>query len=80
MSTQEMSASEKMVSLREKIAEAESELRRLRDQEQGITRVRRSVFDLLSQQQRALISDQIISGKIVIEDDETWPSEIEVTK
>ena len=66
---------EEMVKLREEITQLAARMQKLKDKEQGITRISRATWDGLSDHQRSLLGDSIVRGVTIVTD--VWPEEVQ---
>lgn len=71
------SDAEKMVRVREQLRDAAAELQRLKDKQAGVTRMKRSDFDALTDAQRRLLEPAITVGTVILldsihDEEEKW--------
>ena len=71
MSTEEKAVendAEEMLKVQEQLRDAAEKLQRLRDRQAGITRMSRDAWNELTDHQRELLSEAIVSGQVVLSD------------
>lgn len=78
MST-DVTDAEAMVAVQKELRDAAEKLQRLRDKQAGVTRMKRSDFDNLTDHQQRLLEPAITAGTVILfdsihDEEETWSS------